>query len=111
MASGTRPNNWIQIQRAIKNRAEYRCECGTFWECQSNNHFRRCPNIEGNRYPHNKRQIKLRVVQIGALNDWRPDVLIALCLPCHGRWVEIRTEQERQRMHTRELEAQMDPLF
>jgi hypothetical protein len=33
-------------------------------------------------YPHNKRLIALRVVQIGQPDDFRPETLIALCLPC-----------------------------
>lgn len=77
------PTNWKQIQRAIKLRADHRCECGSFWDCDSNAHHHRCPNREGNRYPHNKRLIGLRIVQLRGPDDFRPESLIALCLPCY----------------------------
>lgn len=93
MARSTKPNNWPRIERDIKLRADFRCECGTSWDCGSNAHHRRCPNQEGNRYPHNKRLIKLRVVQIGAANDWRPNHLVALCLPCYVRWQQEQAEK------------------
>lgn len=80
------PNNWDRIERNIKLRADFRCECGTFYDCGSGAHHNRCPNIEGNRYAHNKRLIKLRVVQVRRGNDWRPSNLVGLCLPCYGLW-------------------------
>jgi hypothetical protein len=82
-----RPNKWTRIERDIKLRADFRCECGTIYDCDSGAHHNRCPNTEGNRYPHNKRLIKLRVVQVRRGADWRPNNLVALCLPCYSRWV------------------------
>jgi hypothetical protein len=32
--------------------------------------------------------IKLRVVQVKHGNDWRPNNLVALCLPCYVRWAK-----------------------
>ena len=116
MARAAKPSDWKRIERAIKLRAEFRCECGTFWDCEGGNHFRRCGHTEGQRYPHNKRLIKLRVTQIGAADDWRPNALVALCLPCY-RLVPavIRAQDERDRStaarHTKDLEAQMDSMF
>jgi len=100
MPRARRPNDWPQRERKILLRADFRCECGTFWDCGSNRHHRRCPNIKGQRYPENKRRIGLRVVQVRRGHDWRPDNLIALCLPCYVVWAkeeeaEINAEEER----------------
>lgn len=100
MSRARRPNNWVRIERAIKLRADFRCECGMGWDCNSSKHHGRCPNIEGQRYIHNKRRIALRVAQVGPPNDWQPQHLVALCLPCYLRWEDQRkpklidTEQE-----------------
>jgi hypothetical protein len=87
MGRSHRPNNWPRIERDIKLRADFRCECGTFYDCDSNSHHGRCPNCEGQRYAHNKRLIKLRVVQVKRGSDWRPTNLVALCLVCYTRWL------------------------
>jgi hypothetical protein len=82
------PNGWPRIERNIKLRADFRCECGTIYDCGSGAHHNRCPNTEGQRYPAaGKRLIKLRVVQIRPGKDWRPNNLVGLCLPCYTRWV------------------------
>jgi hypothetical protein len=88
MPRAQHPNDWPRRERNIKLRADFRCECGTVWDCDSNAHHRRCPNIEGQRYPHNKRMIKLRVVQIRRGPDWQPHNLIGLCLPCYTIWAK-----------------------
>jgi hypothetical protein len=98
------PANWDRIQRAIKLRADFRCECGSFWDCGTNNHTSRCQNREGNRYPHNKRLIALRVVQIGPEDDFRPEYLVALCLPC------LRVYEQRMEARASRTE-QVDGLF
>jgi hypothetical protein len=90
------PNNWPRIERNIKLRADFRCECGTGYDCGSNTHLSRCPSIDGQRYAHNKRLIKLRVVQIRRGEDWRPHNLVALCLPCYVLWAK-EEEAEIQR--------------
>lgn len=89
----TRPNNWPRIERNIKLRADFRCECGSHYDCNSAAHQGRCPNVEGSRYTHNKRRIALRVVQVRCGNDWRPNNLVALCLPCYLRWAEENRQQ------------------
>lgn len=78
------------------------------WDCGSNAHTRRCTNIEGQRYVVNKRRIALRVVQIGAAHDWRPQYLMALCLPCYVAWQKWRAEKEQA---TNPLAAQGDSLW
>lgn len=86
MSKAQHPNNWPRIERSIKLRADFRCECGTGYDCGGSAHYRRCPSVEGQRYPRNKRRIALRVVQLRPGDDWRPVNLIALCLPCYLRW-------------------------
>jgi hypothetical protein len=106
MPRARNPNNWARIERDIKLRADFRCECGTTYDCGSNKHHRRCPNIEGQRYPHNKRLIKLRIAQIGRPDDWRPNYLVALCLPCYLIW-----QQERARQDADTVGIQEDSLW
>lgn len=94
MPVSTKPNGWPRIERNIKLRAEFRCECGAFWDCGGVHHHGRCINIEGNRYQSNKRRIALRVVQVGRQDDWRYPNLIALCLPCYVRWQQQQAEKD-----------------
>lgn len=108
MPPSLRPNAWRRIERDIMRRAEHRCECGSFVDCDSNDHHGRCPNVEGNRYIHNKRLIKLRVIQVRPGSDWRAPNLIALCLPCLVR-VEQRQAQREQR--TNPIAAQQESMF
>lgn len=92
----------------IKQRADYRCECGTFWACDAA-HVGRCLNNEGSLSKDTKREVKLRVVQLADENCWDPDTLIALCLRCWEGWNRKLIERERSLMRT--VEAQSDPLF
>jgi hypothetical protein len=105
MGKSARPNGWPRIERNIKLRAEFRCECGTFADCDSNAHHGRCQNNEGNRYPHNKRMIKLRVVQVRPGSDWRGPNLIAVCLPC------MTLLEKRQTNRTKHVVSQQESLF
>lgn len=91
---GQNPANWPRIERNIKLRADFRCECGSFYDCNGVHHHGRCVNVEGNRYVHNKRRIALRVVQIGPRDDWQPHNLVALCLPCYTRWQQRQAEKD-----------------
>lgn len=93
MPPSLRPNNWPRIERRIKLRAEHRCECGTFVDCDSNDHHGRCPSIEGNRHHVNKRQVRLRVIQVRPGSDWRTSNLIAVCLPCMKRIEQRQAER------------------
>jgi hypothetical protein len=111
MAPTIRPRNWGRIVTIIKTRADYQCECGTMWDCGSNWHPGRCLNVEGKRYQHNSREIKLRVVQIGADDNWTPNYLIALCLPCLRVYEEKRMAREQEQQRIKAIEAQMNPLF
>ena len=111
MAASTRPRNWDRIVIHIKTRADYQCECGTIWDCGSSRHASRCVAEEGKRYQHNGREVKLRVVQIGPEDDWRPEYLVALCLPCLRVYEERRVARQQERERVKALEAQMDSLF
>jgi hypothetical protein len=92
----------------IKSRADYRCECGTFWACDLA-HAGRCRNREGMLSQSTKREVKLRVVQLGDENCWDPDTLIALCKQCHEDYE--RKKASREQDLTRVIEQQCDPLF
>lgn len=92
MSKAQHPNNWPRVERNIKLRADFRCECGSHYDCDGTHHHGRCPNREGGRYVHNKRLCKLRVVQVRAGKDWQPNNLVALCLPCFTRWQNSQTD-------------------
>jgi hypothetical protein len=92
----------------IKQRAEWRCECGTFWSCDLA-HAGRCINREGMLTKDTKREVRLRVVQLGGENCWDKDTLIALCKRCHEDYERKLAERERSLMRT--IETQCDPLF
>lgn len=95
MSKAHHPNDWKRIERNILLRADFRCECGSFYDCDGTHHRGRCPNIAGKRYVHNKRRIALRVVQIKRGSDWRANNLVALCLPCYLLW-EASAPPERE---------------
>lgn len=111
MANRTTPPNWSKIVAAIKSRAVYRCECGTIWDCGSGAHPARCQNRDGGRYQDNGREVRLRVVQIGKPDDYRPEYLVALCLRCLKTWEEQRRTREEELNLAKTIEGQSDPLL
>lgn len=111
MANRATPRNWSKIVQSIKIRADHRCECGTIWDCGSGVHASRCPNRDGGRYQDNGREVRLRVVQVGADDDYRPQYLVALCLRCVTVWSKQREEKLRLEEERKAVEESMNPLF
>jgi len=108
------PPDWPQISLAIKERAEWRCECRG--ECgrpddhldvddRCRNHHKQPAHGTGNR-------VVLTTAHLDHVPEHcDPDNLRAFCNGCHLHYDADHHAQTRQRTRTAQLEAQMTPLF
>ncbi|MBO0880337.1 MAG: hypothetical protein J2P17_08280 [Mycobacterium sp.] len=78
---GRYPANWTEISRAIKDRADYRCEC--VGEC-GRGHSGHCPNRQGMRaYGTGSRVILTTAHLDHTPENCDPSNLRAMCQGCH----------------------------
>jgi hypothetical protein len=76
------PAAWASISHAIKERAEWRCECEG--ECGRGTHDGRCPNIHGGYAYGTGSTVVLTVAHLDhAPENCGSDNLRAMCQGCH----------------------------
>lgn len=104
------PKDWSNISMAIKDRAEWRCECKG--ECGRDTHIGRCPNRH-NRVAYGTSSIV--ILTTAHLNhtpeDCRPENLKAMCQGCHLHYDREYHAQTRETTRRAALSAQMDQLI
>lgn len=102
------PANWPDIALAIKQRADWRCECRG--ECGRGTHEGRCPNVHKQSAYGTGSRVILTVAHLNHTpEDCRPEVLRAMCQGCHLHYDREHHAETRRR--TRLAQLNMDPLW
>jgi hypothetical protein len=104
------PANWPEITKAIKERADGRCEC--LGECGRGTHDGRCPNVhDGEAYGTGSEVVLTTAHLDHTPENCDPENLRAMCQGCHLHYDAEHHAHTRAATHAAELAAQMDPLF
>lgn len=102
------PANWPDIALAIKQRADWRCECRG--ECGRGTHEGRCPNVHKQAAYGTGSRVILTVAHLNHTpEDCRPENLLAMCQGCHLHYDREHHAETRRR--TRLAQLNMDPLW
>jgi hypothetical protein len=79
---GRYPADWAEISKAIKERAEWRCEC--LGECGRGTHEGRCPNLHGQPAYGTGSKVVLTCAHLDHTpENCDPANLRAMCNGCH----------------------------
>jgi hypothetical protein len=95
------PADWAEISKAIKERAEWRCEC--LGECGRGTHEGRCPNLHGQPAYGTGSTVVLTTAHLDHTpENCDPANLRAMCNGCH-LWYD-RDHHRETRLHTKRAE-------
>ena len=98
------PPDWDRISRAIKERADWRCECEG--ECGRGTHTGRCPNRHRQPAYGTGSEVILTTAHLNHCPpDCRPENLRAMCNGCHLHYDKDHHRQTRARTKAAALEA------
>jgi len=104
------PQNWRDISKAIKERAEWRCECEG--ECGRGSHIGRCSNTHNEPAYDSKYNVILTTAHLDHVpENCEPDNLKAMCQACHLSYDKHHHAKTRAKTKAEQLRANNLEMF